>query len=66
MNLLVSQASVAPTRKVTAAVVAGSAATILAWIAQQFGLEVPPGVEAAFAVLLAGAAGYLARDRAAG
>ena len=65
MSILVSQTTVAPTRKVTAAVAAGAAATILAWLAQQFGLDVPPGVEAAFAVLLAGGAGYLARERTA-
>lgn len=64
MSELVSQDTVAPSRKVTAALMAGAAATIIAWAAQQFGLDVPPGIEAAFATLLAGAAGYLRKERA--
>lgn len=65
MTELVSQESYAPTRKVTAAVVAGAAGTVIAWLLQQFaGVDVPPGVESAFGVLLAGAAAYLAKERA--
>lgn len=63
MTLTAPHPSAAPTRKVTATAAAGAGATILAWIAQQFGLQAPPGVEAAFAVLLACAAGYLTRER---
>lgn len=48
--------------KVQAAGAAGAAATVAVFIAAQFGLEVPPGVEAALATLFAVAAGYLKRD----
>jgi len=64
MSELVSQPSAAPTRKVTAVMMAGAGATVLAWLAGHFGLNVPPGVESAFGVLIAGAAGYFTKDRA--
>lgn len=51
--------SKAPTAKVQAAGAAGAAATLVVFIAAQFGLEIPTGVEGAIATLLAFAAGWL-------
>lgn len=49
--------------KVAGGVLAAAAATLLVFIAQQIGLVVPPGVEGAIAVLIAGVAGYAIPDR---
>lgn len=66
MTDLVNQNSATPTRKVTAAMIAGAVATILAWGLQEFtGVDVPPGVESAFAVLLTAGAAYWIKERAA-
>ena len=51
-----------PTPKVAAAGISGAVALILVWAAGLFGLEVPPEVAAAFAVILAFVAGYLKTD----
>ncbi|WP_290630506.1 hypothetical protein [Aquisalimonas sp.] len=48
-----------PTRKVGAAGLGGAAAIVLAWALGLAGVDVPPEVSAAFATLLAFAAGYL-------
>lgn len=65
MAELVDQDSAVPTRKVSAAGAAGALAAIVAWAAQTWGgVDVPPGIEAAFATLLAFAAGYIVKERA--
>jgi hypothetical protein len=48
-----------PEKKVTAATLAGAIATILIWILQLTGVDVPAEVAAAIATLLAAVAGYL-------
>lgn len=45
--------------KVKAGGAAGAVATIAVFVAGQFGLQVPAGVEAAVAVLVATLAGYI-------
>lgn len=47
-----------PTSKVTAMAAAGAAATLIVWIAQLFGADVPAEVSAAFTTLLTFAAGW--------
>jgi hypothetical protein len=49
-----------PEKKVTAAVTAGAIATILVWILNLAGVNVPPEVAAAITTILAAVAGYLA------
>ncbi len=49
-----------PEKKVTAATVAGAIATILVWILNLAGVNVPSEVAAAIATVLAAVAGYLA------
>ena len=52
-----------PTRKVTAGAVGGALATVLAWIiGAAASVDVPPGVEAAFATILSFAAAWLRSD----
>lgn len=51
-----------PSPKITAAGAAGAAAVLIVFIAEQFGLEIPPAASAAIATLLACAAGYFKRD----
>ena len=48
--------------KVSGGLAAGATATLLVFIAQQFGLEVPTGVEGALAVLIGAVAGYFIPD----
>lgn len=61
---LVDQPSPAPTRKVTAAALGAALATIAVWAAHAFaGVDVPPGVEGALAVVLGFVCGYLVRER---
>lgn len=55
--------NLAPTSKVTATGTAGAAALVLIWTLGQFGIQMPAEVAAAFAVLLATAAGYLKTER---
>lgn len=52
-----------PTRKVSAATVGGAVAAIAAWLVQLgAGVDMPPGVEAAVATLVAAAAGWATTD----
>lgn len=52
-----------PTAKVTTAGLAGSAATIVIFIAAQLGVEIDGGTGAAIAAWLAFIAGYLKKSR---
>lgn len=51
-----------PAPKVAAAGTAGAFATVLVYVAAQFGLDVPGDVGAAVATLIAFAAAYFKRD----
>lgn len=52
-----------PTRKVSAATAGGAVAAIVAWLVQMAGgVDMPPGVEAAVATLVAAVAGWAADD----
>ena len=63
MPRLVTQPTPQPTRKVSASALGGALATVLVLAAQAWaGLDVPPGMEGALAVLLGFAAGYLVRE----
>jgi hypothetical protein len=48
--------------KVAGGLAAGAAATLIVFVAQQFGLEVPTGVEGALGVLIGAVAGYFIPD----
>lgn len=62
---LTEQPSAVPTRKMTATVLGGAVATVLAWlIGATTGADVPPGVESAFSVIVAVSAGWSTRERA--
>lgn len=52
-----------PTPKVAAGGYAGAAALVLVWLLGQFGVDMPPEVAAALALLAYGGAAYLKRDR---
>lgn len=56
--------NLAPTSKVTATGSTGAAGVLLVWMAGAFGLDLPPEVAAAAAVVLATAAGYFKTERA--
>jgi hypothetical protein len=61
---LVDQPSAVPTRKVAYATTAGAIGALMAWAIQQFGgITLPPGIEGALVVLIAGGIGYATRDR---
>lgn len=63
MSRLVSQPTAAPTRKVTATALGGAFATLTAWALQTYGgVDVPPGIEAALAVVFAVLMGYIVRE----
>lgn len=51
-----------PTPKMQAVGVAGAAAVVLVWVAGLLGIDMPPEVAAALAVLLNFAAGYFKTD----
>lgn len=53
--------SAVPVPKVAAAGIGGAGATILVWALELAGVDVPPGVAAAFASVIAFVAGYLKR-----
>lgn len=57
------QPTPAPNDKVTAAGVAGALAAIVAWGVGAGGLDVPPGIEAAFAVIIMWVAAYFREER---
>lgn len=57
------QPTPAPNGKVTAAGLAGSLAAIVAWGVGAGGLDVPPGIEAAFGVVITWGAAYLREER---
>lgn len=59
-----TQPSLSPTRKVSAGTATGAAVVILVWVAGMFGLDVPPEVASAAAVLLGFGAAYVVKDRA--
>lgn len=62
---LTDQPASTPTRKMTATVLGGAVATVLAWlIGVTTGADVPPGVESAFSVIVAVTAGWSTRERA--
>ena len=48
--------------KVSGGLAAGAVATLVVFTAQQFGVEVPTGVEGALAVLIGAIAGYFIPD----
>jgi hypothetical protein len=48
--------------KVSGSVAAGAIATLTVFVAAQLGLDIPPGVEGAIAILVATVAGYFIRD----
>lgn len=53
-----------PSRKIQAVAVGGAVATIVAWlIGATTPLDVPPGVESAFAIVIATVVGWFVRDR---
>lgn len=52
----------APTSKVAAGGAAGAASVVIVFIAEQFGVDVPPEVGAAVAALLAFAGAYLKKE----
>jgi hypothetical protein len=60
---LVNQPTAAPTNKVAAVGIGGSIATILVFIAGQFGVDVTPEVSAAFVVVVTFLSGYIKRDK---
>ncbi len=51
-----------PTPKLQAVGAAGAATTVLVWASGLAGLQVPPEVAAAVAVLISTGAGYVKRD----
>lgn len=53
----------APTRKVSAAGVGGSAGIVLVWVLGQLGIDMPVEVAGAVVALLAFGAGYLVPSR---
>ena len=55
------KASLKPVPKVTAAGLGGAVATLVLFVANLCGVEVPPGVSAAIATVVAFGAGYLTR-----
>lgn len=57
------QATAKPATKVTAAGVSGAIAAIVAWLLAEFaGVDMPAGVEAAFATVFAFVVGYMVED----
>lgn len=52
-----------PTTKVTTGAATGAAVVVLVWVAHLFGLDVPPEVSAAAAVLLGFGAAYVVKDQ---
>lgn len=61
----IDQPSSAPTPKVAAGGAAGAAAAVISWLLQvTLSVDMPPGIEAAVAVLVATAVSYFVRDRA--
>lgn len=61
---LVDQPTATPSRKVTAMGLGGAVAAVISWVLQvTFSLDVPPGVESAFATIVGFATGYLVRER---
>ncbi len=51
-----------PTNKVTAGVLAGALAAILAWVAKQFGVDVPAEIGVALSTVLTFAVQYMVKD----
>jgi hypothetical protein len=58
----IDQPSAMPTNKVTAAALGGALAAIAAWIAASYGMDMPPGTEAAVATLIAAGLAYWVRE----
>ena len=63
MNDNTPRPSLAPTTKVTTSAVTGAAIVILVWVAGMFGLDVPPEVAAAAAVVLSFGAAYVVKEK---
>jgi len=60
----VNQPSVAPTRKVTTGVVAGtSIAVVVAWTAEQFGYPMPVAVAVAWGAIFSQVVSYFTKER---
>lgn len=57
-----NQPSAAPTRKVTAAGLAGAVTTVAAWVAGQFGVTVPAEVAVAVTTILTVGTAYIVKD----
>jgi len=64
MTQPVRQPSLAPTRKMTATGVAGTAATILVLVADAFGYELDPALAAALVGATAFVVGYFTKSKA--
>lgn len=62
MRPLATQASRQPTRKVTAAALAGAVTIIVVYVAGLFGADVPAEVASSVTTLLTFVAGYFVRD----
>lgn len=60
---LLKQESKAPTNKVTAAGLGGAVATLLVFVANLFGVEVPAEAAASLATLVGVLLAYVVRDR---
>jgi phosphoserine phosphatase len=58
----IDQPSAMPTNKVSAAALGGALAAIVAWIVSTYGIDMPPGTEAAFATLIAAGLAYWVRE----
>lgn len=57
--------SKAPTDKVAATTTTGALALLASWILELLGIQAPPQVQLALAVLLMAAAGYIKTERGA-
>ncbi len=63
--ILVDQPTAAPTRKVSAGLAAGAAASLIAWTLNAgFGITMPAGMEATCATLILFGVQYFTRDKA--
>ena len=58
-----NQPTATPTRKIAATGIGGAAATVLIWLAAQFGMEIPAEVAAGIVALIAAGAGYMTAER---
>jgi hypothetical protein len=64
MNKLITQPTLAPTRKVAAAGITLPISVLITWGLGMAGIPVPPEVASALATVLAALAAYLVKERA--